>query len=122
MKNKIVVESQEILELGISTKAFKPEDVILVDDQWKRVKKPTDGRRRSIILWAKDNEFDTTPTEAKIVSFHVNSGEILFVKLMYIQFGAALYNAQEETTFASEHTQEHVQLEMRALMHDIQYV
>ena len=32
MKNKIVVESQEILELGISTKAFKPEDVILVDE------------------------------------------------------------------------------------------
>ena len=43
-------------------------------------------------------------------------------KLMHIQFGAALYNAQEETTFASEHTQERVQLEMCALMHDIQYV
>ena len=41
---------------------------------------------------------------------------------MCIQFGAALYNAQAETKFASEHTQELVQLEMRALMHDIQYI
>jgi hypothetical protein len=77
MKNKIVVKSQEILELGISTEAFKPEDVILVDDQWKRIKKPTDGKRRSIILWAKDNEFDTTPTEAKIVSSHIYSGDFV---------------------------------------------
>ncbi|KIM78117.1 hypothetical protein PILCRDRAFT_90844 [Piloderma croceum F 1598] len=101
MKNKIVVEYQEILELSISTKAFKPKDVILVNDQWKCIRKPTDGRHNSIILWVKDNEFDTTPTEGKI-------------------FGVALYNAQEETKFASEHTQEHVQLEMCALMHDIQ--
>lgn len=72
MKNKIIVESQEIFELDISMKAFKPEDVILVDAQWKHINKPTDGRRRSIILWAKDNEFDTTPMEAKIVSFCIN--------------------------------------------------
>jgi hypothetical protein len=77
MKNKIVVESQEILELGISTKAFKAEDVILVDDQWKRIKKPTDGKRRSFILWAKDDEFDTVPTEAKIVSSHIYSGDFV---------------------------------------------
>jgi hypothetical protein len=72
MKNKIIVKSREIFELGISMKAFKPEDIILVDAQWKRINKPTDGRRRSIILWAKDNEFDTTLTEAKIVSFCIN--------------------------------------------------
>ena len=77
MKNKIVVKSQEILELGISTEAFKPEDVIIVDDQWKHIKKPTDRKRQSIILWAKDNKFDTTPTETKIVSSHIYSGDFV---------------------------------------------
>ncbi|KAG2030243.1 hypothetical protein BDR03DRAFT_1017338 [Suillus americanus] len=100
MRNKIVVESQEILELGLSSNAFKPEDIILVDGSWMRIKKPNNGQHRSVILWAKDHVNDTNPTEAKI-------------------FGAVIYNAHEETSFASEHTQERVQLEMRAMMHDI---
>ena len=41
---------------------------------------------------------------------------------MCIQFGMALYNVQVETKLASEHTQELGQLEMCALMHDIQYI
>ncbi|KAG1844679.1 hypothetical protein F4604DRAFT_1688995 [Suillus subluteus] len=101
LRNKTVVESQEILDLGISTNAFKLEDIILVDGGWMRIQKPTNGKCRSVILWAKDHVNDTVPTEAKI-------------------FGAALYNAQEETSFASEYTQERVQLEMHAMMHDIQ--
>jgi hypothetical protein len=61
----------------ISTKAFKPEDVILVDDQWKHIKKPTDKKCQSIIVWAKDNKFDTTPTETKIVSSRIYSGDFV---------------------------------------------
>jgi hypothetical protein len=37
------------------------------------------------------------------------------------QFGAAVYNAKELTRFASEHTQELVELEMQALMNDVRY-
>jgi hypothetical protein len=68
LKNKIVVESQEILDLGISTKAVKLENIILVDSTWMRIHKPTNGKRQSVILWAKDHVNDTVPTEAKIVS------------------------------------------------------
>jgi hypothetical protein len=68
MKNKIIVESNEIYELGIQEKAFKPENVIVVDDSWHRIRKPTDGKPRCVILWARDNPQDTNPTEAKIVS------------------------------------------------------
>jgi hypothetical protein len=68
MKNKIIVESDEIYKLGIQEKAFRPENVIVIDNSWHRVRKPTDGKPKCIILWAKENPLDTNPTEAKIVS------------------------------------------------------
>lgn len=68
MKNKIIVESDEIYKLGIQGKAFKPENVIVVDDSWHRVLKPTDSKPRCVILWARENPQDTNVTEAKIVS------------------------------------------------------
>jgi hypothetical protein len=68
MKNKIIVESDEIYRLGIREKAFKPENVIVIDKTWRRVQKPTDGKPRCVILWARDNPLDTIPTEEKIVS------------------------------------------------------
>jgi hypothetical protein len=68
MKNKIIIESDEIYKLGIQEKAFKPENVIVVDESWHRIRKPTDGTPRCVILWARDNPQDTNPTEAKIVS------------------------------------------------------
>jgi hypothetical protein len=68
MKNKIIIESDEIYKLGIQEKAFKPENVIVVDESWHRIRKPMDGTPRCVILWARDNPQDTNPTEAKIVS------------------------------------------------------
>jgi hypothetical protein len=69
MKNKIIIESEEIYQLGIQHKAFKAENVIVVDNTWSRVLKPRDGKPKSVILWARDHPHDTTPTEEKIVSF-----------------------------------------------------
>jgi hypothetical protein len=71
MKNKIIVESNEIYQLGMKKKAFKAESVIVIDDTWHRVRKPTDGKPKSVILWARDNPHDTVPTEEKIVSLFV---------------------------------------------------
>jgi hypothetical protein len=68
MKNKIIIESDEIYQLGIRQQAFKPENVIVVDKTWHRVTKPRDGKPKRVILWARDHPGDTTPTEAKIVS------------------------------------------------------
>ena len=120
MRNKIIIESDEIYQLGIRQKAFKPENVIVVDDTWHRVLKPQDGKPKSVILWARDHPGDITPTEEKIVScFRVKHN----YSLMGVpQFGAAVYNAKELTRFASEHTQELVELEMQALMNDVRYV
>lgn len=39
-----------------------------------------------------------------------------------MQFGAAVYNVKELTCFASEHTQQLIELEMQALMNDVRYV
>lgn len=68
MKNKIIVESKELLQLGLEKKAFDEESVILVDEHWHRVQKPQDGQPKSVILWMRDNPSDTEPTEEKIVS------------------------------------------------------
>jgi hypothetical protein len=46
----------------------------------------------------------------------------IFHAKMILQFGAAVYNAKELTRFASEHTQQLVELEMKALMNDVRYV
>jgi hypothetical protein len=67
MKNKIIVESEEIYRLGIHEKAFDPAKVIVVDNTWHRIRKPTDGKPYSVILWSRDHPNDTKPTEAKIV-------------------------------------------------------
>ena len=66
MKNKIIVESNEIYWLGIQEKAFKPENVIVVNKTWHHVQKPTDGKPKCIILWARDNPQDTNPMEGVI--------------------------------------------------------
>jgi len=39
-----------------------------------------------------------------------------------LEFGAAVYNAKELTRFASEHMQELVELEIKALMNNVRYV
>jgi hypothetical protein len=71
MKNKIIVESEDIFKLGIQEKAFKHDNVIVIDDTWHRIHKPTDGKPKCVILWARDDPQDTNPTEEKIVSiFH----------------------------------------------------
>jgi hypothetical protein len=71
MKNKIIVECQDIFKLRIQEKAFKHDNVIVVDDTWHHIHKPTDGKPKCIILWAHDDPQDTNTTEEKIVSiFH----------------------------------------------------
>jgi hypothetical protein len=50
MKNKIIVESEEIYKLGIREKTFDPCEVIVVDSTWHHVRKPTDGKPYSVIL------------------------------------------------------------------------
>jgi hypothetical protein len=98
MKNKIIIESDDIYILGIREKAFKPENVIVVDDCWDRVRKPTDGKPRCVILWARDNPQDTNPTEAKIVSvFNKEMPFVLFVltrSISLVQLYITLRNLQ----------------------------
>lgn len=69
MKNKVIIESQSIYNLGIHADAFDPSNVIMIekDDAWFRVSKPRDGKPKVVILWSKDNKDDTTPLESKIV-------------------------------------------------------
>jgi len=67
MKNKNIVESKDISKLGIQEKAFKPDNVIVIDDTWHHICKPMDGKPKCVILWGHDNPQDTNPTE-KIVS------------------------------------------------------
>lgn len=67
MKNKIIVESKELLELGLRQVAFTEGEVILTDETWERVRKPRDGKPKCVILWKGDHAEDTTPTEEKIV-------------------------------------------------------
>jgi hypothetical protein len=71
MKNKIIVELNEIYQLGMKKKAFKVEGIIVIDDMWHCVHKPTDDKLKSVILWAWDNPHDTVLTEEKIVSLFV---------------------------------------------------
>ncbi|KAG1775025.1 hypothetical protein EV702DRAFT_1047157 [Suillus placidus] len=101
LRKKTIVESQEILNLGISTNAFNSKTSFLMTVVGGTFRNPPIVKCWSVILWAKDHVNDTVPTEAKI-------------------FGLALYNVQEETSFASEYTQDRVQLEMCAMMYDIQ--
>jgi hypothetical protein len=58
----------EIYKIDIQEKAFKPENLIVVDNSWHRVPKPIDGKPRCVILWAQNSPWDTNPTEAKIIS------------------------------------------------------
>jgi hypothetical protein len=70
MKNKIVVETEDIKFLGIKAGAFKEDDVVMTDSSWTRICRPPPGTEDSpsIILWERDNADDNTPTEEKIVS------------------------------------------------------
>jgi hypothetical protein len=65
MMNNIVIESQEILELAFPPRHsnLKMSFLLMISGNILKFKKPTDRKRQSIILWAKDNKFDTTPTE-----------------------------------------------------------
>lgn len=124
MKNKIIIESNSIYQLGLSKEAFKASDAIVIenDSAWHRVSKPRDGKPKVVILWSKTDDQDSTPTEAKIVSYLILWLSDVEIHLFGLQFGAAVYNGKELTEFASEHTQSLVEVEMKALMNDLQSV
>jgi hypothetical protein len=69
MKNKVVVESEEILSKAAESGAFNKDDAVLVDNSWIRVCRPglNSQEMAAVIHWARDNATDNQPSEAKIV-------------------------------------------------------
>jgi hypothetical protein len=64
MFNKIVVESDDILKVGIEA-----DDVIMVDKEWvaKCQPGPDSNKMEGVILWESTDSKDSKPTEGKIV-------------------------------------------------------
>ncbi len=69
MKGKVIVESSEIVDLGVASGAFEATDCVMVDESWIRISRPglSSQTLEPLIFWAPDDETDNTPMESKIV-------------------------------------------------------
>jgi len=86
MLNKIVVESDDILKIGVEADAYEAGDVIMVDEEWVRICRPgpDSNEMESVILWERADPEDNKPTEAKIVcgyAYHFIFDLLFFLRL-----------------------------------------
>ncbi|KAJ8482679.1 hypothetical protein ONZ45_g14864 [Pleurotus djamor] len=103
MKGKVIIESEEILRMGVQSGAFKEDECHMIDDSWTRICRPGPiGKTlEPIILWSPRTAKDFRPTEDKI-------------------FGAVLYGGDVRTNITSAYGQATVELAMNAMVNAIQ--
>lgn len=69
LKNKFIVEAQDIIEDGVNNQAFSHDEIVLADETWTRICAPSASFTPvSIIFWNKCDPNDSQPTPNKIVS------------------------------------------------------
>ncbi|KAL0957303.1 hypothetical protein HGRIS_001114 [Hohenbuehelia grisea] len=104
MKGKVIIESTEIMDMGVASGAFTPKDCYIIDDTWTRICRPGSSGKEfeSLVFWCPDSPDDHQPTEAKI-------------------FGYALYGADVRTNITSHYGQQAVETEMKNIVHSVQF-
>ncbi|KAL0960044.1 hypothetical protein HGRIS_011692 [Hohenbuehelia grisea] len=104
MKGKVIIESTEIMDMGVASGAFTPKDCYIIDDTWTHICRPGSSGKEfeSLVFWCPDSPDDHQPTEAKI-------------------FGYALYGADVCTNITSHYGQQAVETEMKNIVHSVQF-
>lgn len=104
---KVIAETHTIARVGIATGAFGKDDVIVVDNTWRRIERPSsdDPELRSFILWEPDGPEDFTPTMDKAVRNSLGCVHIL--KSLCCKVSGIIYNAPVLTDLTTEFQMNH---------------